>query len=442
MFGTPGPSRFPNNSYATSFTTTLKDFSGQTRRTLLLSPLSGITVLDLSRNLAGPYATMVLGDLGARVIKVERPGIGDDTRDWTPPKWGDRSALFLAINRNKESLEADINTAAGVEAIRELAQHADVIVESNRTGSLDKRGLGFDDIRALNPRIVYCSISGFGSTGPDRDRPGYDTIVQAASGVMSINGEPGRPPSRVGPSIVDQGTGMWAALGVFAALRQRDLTGEAQHVETSLMETGVAWMGYFASNYFASGTVAQPQGSKHGQMAPYQGFMAKDGYIFIAALNDNLFRRLCLTLELPELIDDPDYRTNSDRVAHRDALADILGKILAERNAGEWEELLKADGLPCARVSTVDQMVEDPQVHALNMIRKWDHPDIEDFRLIDHPISYNGTRSFRQDAPPDLGEHSARILSELGYDDAQVDAVVKPRSTSIDQPKTVKESHA
>ena len=386
----------------------------------MTAPLSGITVLDLTRNLAGPYATMVLGDLGARVIKVERPGVGDDTRQWTPPTWGGHSALFLAVNRNKESLEADITTATGRETVRRIAATADVVVESNRTGSLAKHGLGYDDIRAINPTIVYCSISGFGSNGPDRDRPGYDTIVQAASGVMSINGEPNRPPSRVGPSIIDQGTGLWAALGVLAALRQRDLTGEAQQVETSLMESGVAWMGYFASNFLASGTVAQPQGSRHGQMAPYEGFMTKDGYLFIAALNDALYRRLCLALDLPHLVADPRYLTNADRVANRDALSAEIGEVMLRRTAGEWEKILRDQGLPCSRVNTVDQVVTDPQVEALGMLRDWDHPDIPDFRLVDHPVSYNGTRSFRHDPPPHLGQHTHAIRAEVGMDDGSV----------------------
>ncbi|MDT7554344.1 MAG: formyl-CoA transferase [Pseudonocardiales bacterium] len=393
------------------------------------SPLSGITVLDLTRNLAGPYATMVLGDLGARVIKVERPGVGDDTRHWTPPTWQGHSALFLAINRNKESLVADVDTPAGARAIRDLAATADVVVESNRTGSMDKRGLGYDDVRALNPQVVYCSISGFGSRGPDRDRPGYDTIVQAASGVMSINGEPGRFPARVGPSIVDQGTGMWAALGILAALRARDTTGEAQHVETSLMETGVAWMGYFASNYLASGVAATPQGSRHGQMAPYEGFATRSGNLFVAALNDALFRRLCTALDLAHLPDDPDYRTNADRIAHRETLHDTLQKVLMGRDASDWEDLLVGKGVPCSQVRTVDQVVVDPQVMALGMVRDWEHPNIADFRLVDHPISYNGTRSFRQDAPPGLGEHSRAILTDLGYDDAQIAAVIGPLCT-------------
>jgi crotonobetainyl-CoA:carnitine CoA-transferase CaiB-like acyl-CoA transferase len=387
-------------------------------------PLDGITVLDLTRNLAGPYATMVLGDLGARVIKVERPGAGDDTRHWVPPKWDEHSALFLAINRNKESLTADVDTPAGAKAIRDLAAQAHVVVESNRTGSMDKRGLGFSDLRAVNPTIVYCSISGFGSRGPDWDRAGYDTIVQAASGVMSINGEPGRFPARVGPSIIDQGTGMWAALGILAALRIRDATGEAQHVETSLMETGVAWMGYFASNYLASGVVASPQGSRHGLMAPYEGFTTLDGDLFVAALNDNLFRRLCGALGLEQLADDPDYRTNADRIAHREALHEMLQQVLLGKSASEWERILVSKGVPCSGVRTVDQVVADPQIAALGMIRDWEHPTIPDFRLVDHPISYNGTRSFRQGAPPDLGEHSQRILADLGYDDDAIAAVV------------------
>lgn len=398
------------------------------------SPLAGITVLDLTRNLAGPYATMILGDLGARVIKIERPEVGDDTRGWVPPTWQGHSALFLALNRNKESLAADVDTAAGARAVRDLAAIADVVVDANRTGSLDKRGLGFDQLRAVNPRLVYCSISGFGSRGPDRDRPGYDTIVQAASGVMSINGEPGRLPARVGPSIIDQGTGMWAALGILAGLRARDVTGEAQHVETSLMETGVAWMGYFASNYFASGVVPTPQGSRHGQMAPYEGFITRDGALFVAALNDNLFHRLCTALDLGHLADHPDYRSNADRVAHRDALHDALQEVLLRGDAATWERILVGKGVPCSGVRTVDQVVADPQVVALGMVRDWGHRDIAGFRLVDHPISYNGTRSFRQDAPPDLGEHSRRILADLGYDDEEIAAVTDPRGA--DRPRS------
>jgi crotonobetainyl-CoA:carnitine CoA-transferase CaiB-like acyl-CoA transferase len=394
----------------------------------MTAPLDGVTVLDLTRNLAGPYATMVLGDLGARVIKVERPGEGDDTRHWVPPTWGGRSALFLAINRNKESIEVDVGDPDGAKVVLALAARADVVVESNRPGSLDKRGLGFDHVRAVNPKVVYCSVSGFGSVGPDRERPGYDTIVQAASGVMSINGEPGGMPARVGPSIIDQGAGMWVALGVLAALRRRDLDGAAQHVETSLLEAGVAWMGYFASNYLAGGPVPGPQGSRHGLMAPYEGFRTRSGVLFLAALNNSLFRRLCTALDLPELTDDPRYRTNADRVAHRDQLRDTLQAVLLTRDAEEWERLLLARGLPCSQVRTVDQVVADPHVEALGMVRPWPHPEIDDLRLVEHPVSYNGTRSFRQDAPPDLGEHTHRVLAELGWSEDQIIAITKRAS--------------
>ena len=387
-------------------------------------PLSGITVLDLTRNLAGPYCTMILGDLGARVIKVERPGSGDDTRQWVPPRWGEHSSVFLALNRNKESITADVDTEEGAQVIRDLAARADVVVESNRSGSMDKRGLGFEQVKQANDRIVYCSISGFGATGPDRDRPGYDTIVQAASGVMSINGEPDSPPSRVGASIIDQGTGMWAALGVLAALRKRDLDGEAQLVQTSLMETGVSWMGYYAANFMASGVPATPMGSRHAQMAPYEGFVTKDGWIFLAALNDNLFRRLCAALDAPQIAADPRYTTNAQRIQHRDVLHDALEEIMRERTAKDWEQMLIGKGVPCSCVQSIDQVLADPQVDALGIVRDWPHSDVADLRLVDHPISYNGTRSFRHDPPPHLGEHSRSVLSELGYSQEHVERLV------------------
>jgi crotonobetainyl-CoA:carnitine CoA-transferase CaiB-like acyl-CoA transferase len=376
-------------------------------------PLSDVVVVDLTRNLAGPYATMILGDLGARVIKIERPGSGDDTRHWTPPAWNDQSTVFVSVNRNKESVEADITTPAGVDLVRSLAATADVVIESNRTGSLERYGLGYDDLRALNPRIVYCSLSGFGSKGPDQDRPGYDTIVQAASGVMSINGEPGRNPIRVGPSIVDQGTGVWAALGVIAALRQRDATGEAQHVETSLFEVGVSWMSYFASNFMATGTVPQPNGAKHAQLTPYEGFSTKDDYLFVAALNDRLYGQLCEALGRPSMAADPRFRTNADRVTHRDELVPLIQSVMLERGAADWEVVLRAHGVPCSTVKTIDQVLADKHVEALGLVRDWPNSHIEDFRLIDHPVSYNGTRSFRQDPPPDLGEHTEAVRSEL-----------------------------
>ena len=386
----------------------------------MIPPLDGIFVLDLTRNLAGPFCTMVLGDLGARVVKIEKPGSGDDTRDWRPPSWEGRSSLFLATNRNKESIAVDIDTPAGSEVIRRLAAKADVVVESFRGGSLARKGFGFDDLKLVNPGLVYCSLSAFGSRGPHRDRPGYDALVQAYSGIMSITGEPDRPAVRVGPSIIDMGAAHWAALGILAALRIRDRTGEPQLVETSLLETGVSWMSYFAAGYFADGTVAGRNGTRHGVMAPYEDFAARDGLLYIAAPNQSLFLTLCRVLGIPELAADPRFASNPDRLAHRDELHAAIEARLLTQDCAVWEERLLAHGVPCSRLQTIDEVVADPQVAALGLVRNFNHPEIADYRLVDHPVSYNGTRSFRADPAPDLGQHTDAILRSLGFDDADV----------------------
>ncbi len=386
------------------------------------APLDGMLVLDLTRNLAGPFCTMILGDLGARVIKVERPGAGDDTREWRPPTWAGESSLFLATNRNKESIAIDIETAEGREAIRRLAAKADIVVESFRGGSLDKKGLGYSDLKQINPRLVYCSLSAFGARGPYSDRPGYDALIQAYSGLMSITGEPGGAPVRVGPSIIDMGSAHWAAIGILAALRIRDATGEAQHVETSLLETGVAWMSYFAAGYFADGTIPGPSGTRHSAMAPYEDFAARDGLVYIAAPNQGLFKTLCSAIGLPELVDDPRFASNSDRLANRDALHVLIEDRLQQQDCATLEELLLEHGVPCSRMQTIDEVVEDPQVAALGLIRTFNHPDIPDHRLVDHPISYNGTRAFRLDPAPRLGQHTVAVLRSLGFDDDAIAA--------------------
>lgn len=388
----------------------------------MTAPLDGMLVLDLTRNLAGPFCTMILGDLGARVIKVERPGAGDDTRHWHPPSWEGQSSLFLATNRNKESIAIDIDTPEGAEAIRRLAVKADIVVESFRGGSLDKKGFGFDDLKQINPRLVYCSLSAFGARGPHRDRPGYDALIQAYSGIMSITGEPDGPAVRVGPSIIDMGSAHWAAIGILAALRIRDQTGEAQHVETSLLETGVAWMSYFAAGYFADGSIAGPNGARHGVMAPYEDFATRDGMIYVAAPNQSLFVTLCKVIGLPELVDDPQFSSNSERLANRDALHGAIEDRLKQKDSAAWEELMLEAGVPCSRLQTIDEVVKDPQVAALDLIRNIDHPDIPDHRLVDHPISYNGSRAFRLDPAPDLGQHTDAVLRSLGFDDDAIAA--------------------
>ncbi len=386
----------------------------------MTAPLDGMLVLDLTRNLAGPFCTMILGDLGARVIKVERPGIGDDTREWRPPNWAGHSSLFLATNRNKESIAIDIDTSTGAETIRRLAAKADIVVESFRGGSLAKKGFGFDDLKLLNPRLVYCSLSAFGARGPHSDRPGYDALIQAYSGIMSITGEPGRSAVRVGPSIIDMGSAHWAAIGILAALRIRDQTGEAQHVETSLLETGVAWMSYFAAGYFADGTIAKPSGTRHSVMAPYEDFATRDGLIYIAAPNQSLFLTLCKVIESPEIASDPRFSSNSQRLANRDALHALIEQKLQQDDCAIWEQRLLDHGVPCSRLQTIDEVVNDPQVAALDLIRNFNHPDIPDHRLVAHPISYNGSRVFRADPAPDLGQHTESVLRSLGFDDESI----------------------
>ncbi len=385
------------------------------------APLEGIIVLDLTRNLAGPFCTMILGDLGARVIKVERPGIGDDTRHWHPPSWDGVSSVYLATNRNKESITIDIETPGGKEIILRLAERADILVESFRGGSLDRKGLGFDAIRKINPGIVYCSLSAFGAKGPAQNRPGYDALIQAYSGIMSITGEPGRDSVRVGPSIIDQGSAHWAAIGILSALRLRDQTGEAQRVETSLLETGVNWMSYFAAGYFADGTVPGPNGARHGVMAPYEDFKTRDGVLYIAAPNQNLFRNLCAVLGVSDLVDDPRFASNSERLRFREELHDALEEKLSTANSEVWEEKLLNAGVPCSRLQSVDQVVNDPQVKALELVRAFSHKDIANHRLVDHPVSYNGQRAFRTQGAPALGEHTDSVLRDLGYDDAAID---------------------
>ena len=369
---------------------------------------------------------MILGDLGARVIKIERPQVGDDTREWRPPTWNGRSSLFLATNRNKESVALDIDSAQGAEAIRRLAAKADIVVESFRGGSLDKKGFGFKDLSRINPRLVYCSLSAFGANGPNSDRPGYDALIQAYSGIMSITGEKGRPAVRVGASIIDMGAAHWAAIGILAALRLRDQTGEAQLVQTSLLETGVAWMSYFAAGYFADGTIPGASGTRHSVMAPYEDFAARDGVIYIAAPNQALFVSLCKTLGIEEAISDPRFRTNSDRLAHRDELHQRIEDRLLTEDGATWERLLLERGIPCSRLQTIDQVVNDPQVAALKLIREFPHPDIANHRLVDHPISYNGTRSFRTDPAPDLGQHTEGVLRSIGLDPGEMESADRP----------------
>jgi crotonobetainyl-CoA:carnitine CoA-transferase CaiB-like acyl-CoA transferase len=385
--------------------------------------LAGIRVLDLSRNIAGPYCAMILGDLGADVVKVERPGTGDDIRQWLPPAWNGISTTFMAFNRNKRSIAVDLDRDAGRDVIMRMARRSDVLLESFRRGSLARRGLDYAAVSKENPRLVYCTITGFGTVGPHRDRPGYDPVLQAYSGVMSMTGEPGGRPLRTGPSIIDNGTGMWAALGVVCALLARERTGRGAFVETSLLETGVTWIGYHLLGYLATGRIPPPVGTSATMIAPYESFATRDGHLQLAAGNDRIWVRLCEVLGVQQLPSDPRFRTNADRVAHRDELHEILEARFRTESAAHWEETLLAHGVPCSRVRTLADVAADPQVAALGLLPPIPHPQIPDFKMVDLPLSIDGQRAAAQVAPPAVGQHTDEVLRDLGCSREEIAAL-------------------
>jgi crotonobetainyl-CoA:carnitine CoA-transferase CaiB-like acyl-CoA transferase len=378
-------------------------------------PLEGLLVVDLTQNVAGPFCTQILGDMGADVVKVERPGRGDDARAWAPPWWGSESSAFLAMNRNKKSLALDLKRDGGREVMRRLLARADVFVQSLHAGAAAELGLDFAGARAVNPRLVYCAITAYGADGPLANRPGYDPLMQAYAGLMSVNGHPGQEPARVGTSIVDMGTGMWAALGILGALRRRDDTGRAVEVTTALFETTLMWVSYHAMGYLASGEVPRPQGSGTAMIAPYQAFPTADGYALIGAASDALFRRLASALGTPELADDPRFADNPSRVRHRDALVETLSALTRPQKTAELLDRLHAAGVPAAPILGIDAVVEEPQTRASGMLVAAPHPRIPDYRSIGLPIRWDGARPEVRRVPPLLGEHTADVLTALGY---------------------------
>lgn len=382
----------------------------------MTATLEGVRVLDLTRNLAGPYCTMTLGDLGADVVKVEHPAGGDDTRTWAPPSWGGESATYLTANRNKRSVVVDLDSERGGAIVRELARRADVVVESFRPGSLAKRGLSYDALVNDNPGLIYCSVSAFGQRGPMRHAPGYDPVLQAHTGIMHNTGEADGPPVRLGIGAIDLGAGLWATIGILTALDRRRTTGKGCRIETSLYEVAVWWMSYHLTGYLASGTVPARSGTSLGFITPYQAFNTADGVIFVAGANDNLFGGLCEVLDLPDVAADPRFRTNADRLTHRAELLAAITPVFLQRSAIEWEAALQARGVPCSRVRTIGDVVADAQLAELGLLAPVPgHPLVPDLRLIDLPVSRDGMRAERYGPPPLFGQHTDEVLASLGY---------------------------
>lgn len=376
------------------------------------APLAGVRVADFSQNLAGPYATQILGDLGANVVKVEPPG-GDPARRWGPPFLAGQSALFQAANRNKRSVVLDLKTSAGRAQAQELAAEADVVVQALRLGVAARLGIGYESVRRANPAVVYVSVTSHGPDGPLKDDPGYDPLMQARSGLMSVTGEAGGRPVRVGASVVDLGTGMWIALAVTSALMERARTGRGRHVEASLLDTALAWMSYHLTSFLVTGADPQPQGTAIAMIAPYQAFPCTDGEVMIAAGTDAIFRRLCAALEL-DLASDPRYSDNAGRVAHREPLAARLSERTRPVPVAALLDLLREHRVPAAPIHTVASALADPQTKAADMLRPCPHPLAEDYMDVPMPLRWDGSRAPLRRVPPETGQHQDEVFPEGG----------------------------
>jgi len=378
-------------------------------------PLAGLRVLDLSRILSGPFATMIFADLGADVIKLENPSGGDDTREWAPPYQGDQSAYFLSINRNKRGIAVDLKSDSGRDIAQRLADSADILVENFRPGAAARLGLGYPELSARNPQLIYASISGFGQTGPDAQQPGYDAIAQALGGVVSVTGEPEGEPVRVGTPVADLGAAMWAAIGVLAALHARAATGRGDWIDISLLDGQIAWLTYVAGGYFASGEVPRRYGSAHPTIVPYQALRTGDGYLMVAVGNDALWRRFAPIIGLPELADDPRFATNPDRVVHRAELIPLIEAALVVRGSAEWAEAMSEAAIPAGAINTVDRALAHPQVVARGMVLTTEHPTAGTLRMPGSPIKLSHHIASVRRPPPLLGEHTDEVLRELGF---------------------------
>jgi len=386
-------------------------------------PLDGIRVLDLTRALAGPYCTLMLGDLGADVIKVEMPGTGDEARGWGPPFIEGESTYFMSISRNKRSVTVDLKQAGGREIVRKLILQADVLVENFRPGLMDRFGFGYEGTKTLNPRLIYCSISGFGQTGPRAGQPAFDQVLQGMGGAMSLTGQPGGQPTKFGIPIADIGAGMFAAFAVSSALYVREKTGTGQWIDASMLGGQVALLTFQAGRYFATGTAPGLAGNRHPSIAPYETFEASDGYVNVACGNERMWRAFCKALGMDRLLDDLRFSRNRDRVENRPPLIEAIQAKLAEYTVAEVVAILEGVDVPCGPVYTLEDVFNDPQTEHLNLRRTVEHPKAGTVSVTGFPWVLSETPAEIRLPPPVLGEHTDDVLAELGYDAAQITAL-------------------
>jgi glutaryl-CoA transferase len=385
-------------------------------------PLDGIRVLDLTRVLAGPYCTMFLGDLGAEVVKVEQPGVGDDTRGWGPPFVGGESAYFLCVNRNKKSITVDFKSQDGIALLRRLAERADVLIENFRPGTMERLGLGEKDLRANNPRLIYASLSGFGADGPMSDAPGYDLIVQAWGGLMSVTGMPDGDPTKVGVAIIDLVAGLMLGKSIVSALFAREQLGIGQKIDTSLLEAEVACLINVGSNYLIEGKIPGRWGNAHSSIVPYQSFKTADGYVVIGVASEGIWRRFSEAIGRSELADDPRFAKNSNRVQNREVLITALSEIFLGRETDAWMKLLNEAEVPCAPVQTIDQVFKAPQVLHREMLVKVEHPTAGTVPMAGIPVKFSATPASIRLPPPTLGQHTEEVLTSwLGIEREEIE---------------------
>lgn len=386
-------------------------------------PLQGIRVIDFSQILAGPFCTMLLADMGADVVKVEKPNGGDDTRRYGPPFIEGESAAFLTLNRNKRSIVLDLKNEQGLGVVRRMLADADVMLHNFRPGVVERMGLGYADVSALNPAIVYCAVSGFGATGPYSQRAGFDLVAQGMSGLMSINGFPDAPPAKVGVPMADLNTGMFCAYGILTAYINRLVTGKGQHVDASLLESGMAYTLYESATYFATGEVAGPLGSAHRMIAPYQAFATQDGYINIGAANQNNWERMCRAVGRDDLLDDTRFASNPERMVNIQSLTPIMEETFRTQTTAHWVNVLERAGVPCGPIYNIEQVYADPHVQSRDMAVELQHPKAGGIRNIGVAVKLSDTPGSVRTPAPLLGQHTDDVLTEFGYADAEIAAL-------------------